>query len=87
VAAKGGVEAVVAAMNAHRQSADVQEQGCRALCNISVLSENKVACCSLLKMDFQLCFCSFLTTCQRVYVDEFSLFHESSLWVHLLPCQ
>jgi hypothetical protein len=42
VAARGGVEAVVAAMNAHRQSANVLKQGCRALASISVLTENMV---------------------------------------------
>ena len=47
--AKGGNEAVVAAMNAHRQVADVQEHGCFALGSISTLSENKA---SLLVMLF-----------------------------------
>jgi hypothetical protein len=42
VAAKGGIEAVVAAMRAHVGVAAVQEQGCGALENIASLQENKV---------------------------------------------
>jgi hypothetical protein len=42
VVAEGGIEAVVAAMNAHTRVADVQENGCAALGNIAMLSEENM---------------------------------------------
>ena len=36
IARKGGIEAVVAAMDAHKGNADVQHYGCRALDNLGV---------------------------------------------------
>ena len=41
VADAGGIEAVVAAMNAHTRVADVQKNGCAALGNIAMLAETK----------------------------------------------
>jgi hypothetical protein len=40
VSAKGGIEAVVAAMNAHRDVLAVQEQGCQALANMARFEVN-----------------------------------------------
>ena len=46
VAAKGGIEAVVAAMRRHEGVADVAENGCRALLSIAVLGGWSAAVCA-----------------------------------------
>jgi len=43
IAAKGGIEAVVAAMGAHESIEEVQEQGCGALRNLSLNEDNEMA--------------------------------------------
>ena len=46
VAAKGGIEAVVAAMRRHEGVADVAENGCGALLSIAVLGWWSAAVCA-----------------------------------------
>jgi hypothetical protein len=41
VAEKGGIEAVVAAMGAHRDAVQVQQFGCMTLAHIAILAANK----------------------------------------------
>ena len=50
VAAKGGIEAVVAAMRRHEGVAGVAEQGCWALSNIAVLGVCGAAVCTGLRV-------------------------------------
>ena len=45
VAAKGGIEAVVAALRRHEGEADVAEAGCLTLVNIAVLGERLGCVC------------------------------------------
>jgi hypothetical protein len=50
---KGGIEAVVAALNAHQSSENVQGIGCQALANIAANNATKDADKALVIQDFQ----------------------------------
>eukprot|EP00940_MAST-03C_sp_MAST-3C-sp2_P001690 g1690.t1 len=41
IAKEGGIAAILRAMESHKTSEDVQQQGCGALCNLSVNAENQ----------------------------------------------